>query len=236
MYYIIMNVFNRIEIKYLISKEQYYNLINLIIDNDMYLDKYKRNTIQTLYYDTSDDLLIRRSLDSPLFKEKIRIRNYGDKLSDKLYLEIKRKYKGIVYKRRIETNIKDTINFFNNKYNYSNQIGKEINQFRNHYKKLIPKMMIISEREAYYSNNSDLRITFDFDIRYRKKILSFNEKESDGMILDSDQVLLEIKTSNSYPLWLVRFLNDNKIFKTKFSKYGNAYLKEYMRKDYGTTI
>jgi len=225
-YYINMNVFNRVETKYLITKTQYNDLIELIKKNGFNIDKYKRNTIKTLYYDTENSLLIRRSIDAPPFKEKIRLRNYGEKLSDSLYLEVKRKYKGIVYKRRVETNIKDVIDFFNYKHNYDTQIGKEINNFRNHYKTLKPKIMITSEREAYYSDQTDLRITFDFNIRYNNKVLSFNENKYDGLILNDDQVLLEIKSIGSYPLWIVRYLNNNKIFKTKYSKYGNAYIKE----------
>jgi len=221
-----MNVFNRVEIKYLISKTEYFKLISLINNYGFSLDKYKRSTIQTIYYDTSNNLLINKSLEKPIFKEKIRLRNYGETLGDNVYLEIKRKLDGIVYKRRIKTNIDDVKKFFINKFDFNTQIGKELNSFRDIYKDLKPNYLIISEREAYFSLTSDIRFTFDFDIRYRNKNLNFNDFKYGIPILNENEVLMEIKSLNSYPLWLTEFLSKNNIYKTNFSKYGNAYKNE----------
>ena len=41
--------------------------------------------------------------------------------------------------------------------------------------------------------------------------------------------MLEVKVANAMPMWLVRFLNDNHIYRTSFSKYAKAYEQLYMR-------
>lgn len=35
---------------------------------------------------------------------------------------------------------------------------------------------------------------------------------------------MEIKTGTAIPLWMTNILSENKIYKTSFSKYGNAYV------------
>ena len=46
--------------------------------------------------------LIRASLEKPAYKEKLRLRSYGvTEPGGEVFLELKKKYKGIVYKRRI---------------------------------------------------------------------------------------------------------------------------------------
>ena len=220
-----MNVFERYETKYLISKDKIFLIKKFLNDNNVFIDKYGLSTIQSLYFDTSNDLLALRSLEHPLYKEKLRLRCYGKAdNSSKLFLEIKKKSLGIVYKRRIETNIRECNDFINYYLDYEGQIGSEINYFRNYYKSLRPKILLLYEREAFIDLNSDLRITFDYDIRYRDYDLELSSNLN-GKKLVNDYVLMEIKTSYAYPLWLARFLSDNKIFKVSFSKYGYAYIE-----------
>lgn len=71
----------------------------------MTLDPYnidrKPYTITNLYYDTPDDYLIRAPLSDPVYKEKLRLRAYGvPEKNSKVFLEIKKKYDGLVNKRR----------------------------------------------------------------------------------------------------------------------------------------
>ena len=70
------NVFERVEIKYVLDALQTEALVKGIQDH-MKLDKYGRSLIQSIYYDTPNYELIRRSLEKPLFKEKMRLRSYG---------------------------------------------------------------------------------------------------------------------------------------------------------------
>lgn len=210
-----ITVFKRYELKYILSSDQYDSLLNTIKDN-MRADEHGRNSIQSLYYDTDDYLLIRRSIEKPEYKEKLRLRSYGLANEDSLvYLELKKKYESVVYKRRIESRLKD-LGIKNN-----SQIENEIDYFKRFYKNLNPKMLLIYDREAYFKD--DLRVTFDHNIRYRENDLSLTSSLEGNPVLKDNRVLLEIKTGTSIPLWLVRMLDKEHLYKTSFSKYGEAY-------------
>ena len=217
------DIFERKEIKYLLSANQY-NLIINKIKCHMTPDKYGRSTIQSLYYDTDNELLVRRSIDKPNYKEKLRLRSYGLASKDsKVYLEIKKKYDGIVYKRRIELTEPLANNFINNKLNLNTQIGNELNYFRDYYKTLKPNTLLIYDREAYFQG--DLRLTFDHNIKYRKYDLSLDKGFYGIDLIDKDQVLMEIKVNMAMPFWLIDILEEAKAYKTSFSKYGLSYIK-----------
>lgn len=219
------SIFERYEIKYLLTKKQYNEVlryINLYLDDDKYGD----STIQSIYFDTDSNFLIRSSIDKSYYKEKLRLRSYGIADENKeVFLEIKKKYNHKVYKRRINIKEKDAFIFLN-KYNpdCDNQIAKEISYMKYYYKDLKPKMLLIYDRKAFYKE--DLRVTFDTNIRYRIDDLSLSKGLYGNKVLDDDFVLMEIKTSSSIPLWLVKVLSENKIYKTSFSKYKEAYKKE----------
>ncbi len=211
-------VFKRYELKYLLTLTQYYNVLKEAKDN-LIMDRHGESTIQSLYYDTDDFRLIRRSLEKPEYKEKLRLRSYGlANENDTIFMELKRKCSGVVYKRRIEISsnaIKD--NDLGN-----NQISKEIVYFMNFYKNLRPKMLLLYDRIAYFGEG-DLRITFDRNIRYRTDRLSLSAGLDGTPIFDNEKILMEIKTGTSIPLWLVQILSKEQITKTSFSKYGEAY-------------
>ncbi len=217
--------FKRYEVKLLLSPTQYEKIKDELFDK-IYEDEYGMTTIQSLYYDTPSNLLVRRSLEKPIFKEKLRLRSYGLAKDDyKLYLEIKRKYEGIVYKRRISLNKKDAENYFSNTIPNS-QISKEILTLNKQYEGLAPKMLIIYDRVAYKDETGDLRITMDRNIRYRTSNLDLSYSLDGECIIPEGYVLMEIKVPGAYPLWLSRLLSENKIFKVSFSKYGTAYKLE----------
>ena len=98
------SIFKRHELKYLVSAEQR-EFIESEFERYMIPDEHGESTICNIYYDTHDFRLIRRSLEKPVYKEKLRLRSYGTASKDeKVFLELKKKYKGIVYKRRISLN------------------------------------------------------------------------------------------------------------------------------------
>ena len=224
-------VFERYEYKYIITKEQYYQ-INKLLEGKLVEDEYGRTTIQSLYCDTDNYLLIRRSIEKPMYKEKIRLRGYGEVNSDsKVFLEIKKKSDGIVYKRRVRLKEKEAVDFFYSDTPLDNgQIGNEINYFKQYYGSLRPAMLLIYDREALYDLNSDLRITFDTNVRYRDYDLSLEKGFYGEKLVDDNTVLMEIKTAFAIPFYLARFLSENNIFKTPFSKYGTAYKKLFKEK------
>ena len=110
-----IEVFNRYEHKYIVDKATFEKIIK-ILDQHMEIDSHNRNytpyTISNIYYDTSDDYLIRTSLSKPDYKEKLRLRSYGvpDRES-KVFLEIKKKFNGIVNKRRTKLKLNEAYDF-----------------------------------------------------------------------------------------------------------------------------
>ena len=94
-------VFERVERKFLLTPSQYEGMMR-VLPEYMQADQYGESTILSLYLDTADSLLIRRSLEKPVYKEKLRLRSYGvPGDGDNVFLEVKKKVQGVVYKRRI---------------------------------------------------------------------------------------------------------------------------------------
>lgn len=220
-----ITTFKRSELKYMITTEQRDKLIKLF-QVHMIPDEYGKYSLFNIYFDTSDYLLIRRSLEKPIYKEKLRARSYGQLASgDKIYLELKKKYKSIVYKRRISIDGECMMKYFSNQGALpDSQISKEIDYFKNMYHDIAPRVFIGYDRIAYFGKErKDLRITFDDNILWRDTNLNLYDEKYGTNILESGKVLMEIKANGSMPLWLINFLTQEKIYKTSFSKYGMAY-------------
>ncbi len=219
-------IFKRYEIKYKISVEEK-RLVLAAIAPYMRLDKYGRTTIRNLYFDTNSYRLIRRSLERPVYKEKLRLRSYEQVSTDqKVFLELKKKYESVVYKRRAYISEKDALQAFaeGTSLRIPTQIGREINYFKDYYQDLTPKVFLSYEREAYYAlDGSDFRITFDENILYRQDNLSLSVAAYGTPVMERGYSLMEIKTAGAIPLWLTKILTELKIFKSSFSKYGRAY-------------
>lgn len=220
-------VFERYELKYILSKEQYEQVKKDLL-NHMHVDKYGISTIQSVYFDTPSSIIIRNSLEKPKFKEKLRLRSYGlanDKSS--CYLEIKRKVNGLVYKRRIPILEKDAKDFIDYKgILQDTQIARELTYFRNYYKDLIPAMLIIYERESFFKEKSEVRVTFDFNPRYRTQNVNLHTSLEGEPIADKNTVFMEIKVLHNMPLWLTNIITKNQIQRGSISKYGKAYTLE----------
>ena len=219
--------FKRIEKKYRISKQEKEALLSLCNDS-LVPDSHGKSTICSLYLDTPDHLIIRNSIDAKVYKEKLRIRSYGTpKPDDKIFFEIKKKFEGVVYKRRVSMPLFQAYDYIENGIKpEESQIMSEIDYAMQFYNQPKPSMLIAYEREAYFSKeNPDLRITFDSAVRYRENDL-FLEKGNEGTrILDDDEFILEIKTGGAMPLWLSHVLDELTILPSSFSKYGTAYLE-----------
>lgn len=218
-------VFERIEKKYLLTREKY-NLLLEAIEPYMTADSYGKHTIGNIYYDTDTYELISRSIEKPKYKEKFRVRSYGvPKPEDKVFLEIKKKYDGIVYKRRVAMTLAEAEDYLERgiRPNKEGQILKEIDYFISYYKPKA-KLYLAYDRVAYFGNeNKEVRITFDHNIRSREYNMSLGEGDYGTPLLDEYHYLMEIKVPGAMPLWLSRILADLEIYPASFSKYGNIY-------------
>ncbi len=225
-------VFERYELKYILTYKEYESFKEKLL-NYMKVDKYGISTIQSVYYDTPTYLLVRNSIDKPDFKEKIRLRSYGIASEDSpCFLEIKRKALGLVYKRRIPIKEKIARDFMNYKGEFSDsQISRELTYFRNHYKDLVPKFLIIYERESFYKDNSEVRVTFDFNPRYRTTNLDLHTSLEGTPLMNDDYVFMEIKVLNNMPLWLTDIITKEHVKKGSISKVGEAYKREKEKKN-----
>ncbi|MCI9078526.1 MAG: polyphosphate polymerase domain-containing protein [Lachnospiraceae bacterium] len=218
--------FKRYELKYLLTAKQKEQLLE-VMKPYMELDQYGHSTIRNIYYDTDTFRLIRRSLEKPVYKEKLRVRSYvkANSKSD-VFVELKKKYKSVVYKRRIALPEQQAACWLGGQKPcpLENQISREIDYFFAFYETLHPAVFLSYGREAFYSlEGGDFRITFDENILYRENDLSLESEVYGTPILDKNQILMELKTSGGIPLWMSHFLNQQNIRKTSFSKYGTAY-------------
>lgn len=228
-----IEVFNRYEHKYLMDKKTYEKVIS-VMDKHMELDKYNKNhefyTIANIYYDTMDNHLIRNSLSKPVYKEKLRLRAYGvPDMSTKVFLEIKKKYNGIVNKRRTTLKLNEAYKFVSSgkkpgEKDYMNkQVLNEIAYFLKIYD-LEPKLYLAYDRLAYFEKgNPDLRISFDHNIRSRRYDVHLEDGDYGEALLDDNLYLMEIKTAKAKPMWLTHMLTDLNIKRNSFSKYGTEF-------------
>lgn len=219
-------VFQRKEIKYLLSNEQYQGILEFL-QTIAKVDAYGLSRINNIYYDTPDYRLIRQSLEKPLYKEKLRLRTYGNTTDDtNAFIEIKKKYDGIVYKRRITGKYKAMHDYLTDENGRieDSQIAREIEAFREYYKDLQPAMSICYDRTAMAGiTDKDFRVTFDSHIEWNASCRDLRELESGRPLLQEGQYLMELKVANAFPIELSRKLSELQIFPASFSKYGAGY-------------
>ena len=220
------SIFQRHELKFLVSDAQRAALEAIFADT-MTPDPYGESTICNVYYDTPDFRLIRASLEKPVYKEKLRLRSYGPARPDsQVFLELKKKYDGIVYKRRITLTAQAAEDYFekNTPLPADSQIGREIDYFRAFYRELRPALYLSYDRCAFFSAVSrDLRVTFDKHIAWRRGGMRLTAPAGGREVLAPGYSLMEIKAAAAIPFWLAEALSRNHIRQTSFSKYGEAY-------------
>lgn len=223
-------IFKRVEKKYKLTPKQHDELLERISE---YIepDLFPHSQISNIYYDTVDDDLIRISIDKPVYKEKLRLRTYGTpSLDGEAFLELKKKYKGVVYKRRLMMPLGEAEKFLNEGIlptaDNNKQIVKEIDYCLKLHK-LVPKMFIYYDRDSFKAKEDEnIRITFDTNIQGRRDNLQL-EKNLPGEPLSEEPFwIMEVKVPYAYPEWLIRNLNEMKIYPSPFSKYGSLYKKE----------
>lgn len=217
--------FKRVEKKYRITAQEKEALLETV---GFFLtpDSHGKSTICSLYLDTKEHLLIRNSIDAGAYKEKLRVRSYGTPDEEsRVFLEIKKKCLGVVYKRRVAMPLRDARKYIDWGIKpVSCQIMEEIDYAMQFYGNPGPSMLVAYEREAFYVKGyPNVRLTFDSAVRYRQDRLLLELGTDGKQILPDGQYLLEIKTDGAMPVWLSRELSRLQILPASFSKYGTAY-------------
>ncbi|MCR5640702.1 MAG: polyphosphate polymerase domain-containing protein [Lachnospiraceae bacterium] len=234
--------FARIETKYMLSRQQYDRLMKQLEDY-VEPDEYGDTRIYNIYYDTPNYRLIRESIEKPTYKEKLRLRTYlvPDSESNS-FVEIKKKYKGVVYKRRIGMpygmakahldtgkHFEDADEERTTQSFVDAQIGSEIDSFTDYYDALVPKMVISYDRLAFRGKEDpDFRVTFDTHITWRCDHLDLQEGGYGEELLEEGNRLMEIKCGGAIPKEVAAILSKEEIYQTSYSKYGSAY-REYVK-------
>jgi len=233
-------VFKRYEIKYMVTAEQKEKILRAM-EQYMEPDRFGRSTIRNLYFDTDDFVLARHSIAKPDYKEKLRIRSYTKADANSMvFVELKRKYDGVVYKRRIGLPDKDAMKWMAGVRNRdiedelekgSSQVASEIEYFTGLYSGLRPVIYLSYDREAYRmkagagtaDGGAEFRVTFDSNILCRESELTLASDAYGTPLLEDGMYLMELKCPGAIPLWMTKVLSEEHIYKTSFSKYGTAY-------------
>ena len=218
--------FARVEKKYLLSLSQAAAIEEGLMRRGFSRSDFGSPKVQSLYYDTEDYDLIRVSLERPDYKEKLRLRGYGEPGTiTRSFVEIKKKYRGVVYKRRTAMDLSAAMESLALRQlpEEAGQVGREILWMLGRYD-LKPAAVIAYDRDAWFSRGEPgVRITFDRNLTFRDWALDLNAKAGGIPLLTPNQRLMEIKTNGIYPLWLVALLRETQTQRTHFSKYGLAY-------------
>lgn len=217
--------FMRHELKFLLPRAAKERFLACLTPH-MRPDAFGKTTIRSLYYDTESYRLIRHSIERPIFKEKLRLRSYETVTPDgTVFAELKRKYNGVVYKRRLPLPEATATAWLAGgpPPDGGDPVTEEIAYFLSFYGRLYPRVFLSYEREAYFSEEGDFRVTLDENILARTTDLSLTAPPYGEGLLPADCLLLELKCAGGIPLFMTRFLTKERIYKTSFSKYGTAY-------------
>lgn len=233
--------FKRYEKKYLITREKLEQILPSLLEY-MELDPFCLNgneyRIYSIYYDTDNHDVIRQNSSGPVYKEKMRIRSYYDvhEPDDKIFMEIKKKSEGQGNKRRIKIKLKELEPFVNDgvmpktKNYLSAQVAKELKYYLDK-NKVHPALYVQYDRLALFGKeDKNFRMTFDRNVRTRRKNFVFGESDEDELLLPNGEYIMEIKILGAMPLWLTRILSENGLFSRGFSKYGVRYKRDAAEK------
>lgn len=222
--------FTRYELKYLIDWDTYQQIAQELLPYMAYDAKGKDEghySIVTLYFESPDYKIYYETVNKLRFRQKLRLRVYNDvTVEDQAFFEIKQKYRRVVNKRRTMIRLKDAYQFIEHAdtpladLNVSNmQIMREIASFKAHYE-LAPKLVVSYDRQAFQGlYQDDLRVTFDYNLRCRNDDLWIENGGHGQHFVDEDKVIMEVKMSQSVPLWLSRLLSEYQVAKNSVSKY-----------------
>jgi hypothetical protein len=241
----------RYEQKYLLNEKQYRSVTELL-NGRFTADVYGKSVIYSVYYDTDDYRIIRKAFTpGTAYREKLRLRSYGEpqRPDDTVYVELKKKFQGMTYKRRFAVpfgslgggtgdapplpSLPAASSEGSSTAANSSSLYGEFAWFYQRYA-LSPKFFIVYDRLALQdSTNPFIRITFDTNIRCRRGgFFESTQRCSEtprcsewASLTDENQYLMEMKTVTAVPLYVSRFLSSSHIFPVSYSKLKTAYRK-----------
>jgi SPX domain protein involved in polyphosphate accumulation len=219
------SIFKRYEEKYLVSREQGKEL-QKVLSRHMEPDSHGDYLVQNLYYDDGNWSVVRASVEKPLFKEKLRLRCYGmPGRESQVFLELKKKYQGVVYKRRIAIPFSELSRRSMREIiaGETSQIAKELEYYMR--TNDVSERVHLAYHRTAFSGIEDigLRVTFDTEIHFRLDNLCYSMPDEGFDILGQNKILIEVKTLGGMPLWLAKALSANGVYPMAFSKYGTCY-------------
>ena len=223
-------VFKRYEKKYILNGSQYRAFIEKT-SHRLVQDKYGKHTICNIYFDTDNYALVRKSIEKPAYKEKLRLRSYGIPSSaSHVFVEIKKKFDGIVYKRRVEMTLEEAYRYiYKRETENDSQILNEIDYFLDFHKP-DPKVYLAYDRIAMFDKeNPCVRVTFDTNIRWRDAEIELENGAWGDTMLDNDTYIMEIKIPDAMPMWICDVLDELKIYPQSYSKYGTCYREHLLQ-------
>jgi SPX domain protein involved in polyphosphate accumulation len=215
--------FQRHEQKYLLNRFRYREFMK-VLDEFAVDDEYELETIYSVYFDNPHFGITGNLLRKSPYKEKLRLRSYGiPRPGDTVYLELKKKYKGVSYKKRVPlpfTTIQDCFDF---QPGTDKRVADEIRWMLGYYEPS-PRLLISYDRRALRCpENETLRITLDTNIRWRSTDIDFSKGPYGKPLLNEDEYIMELKVDGAIPLFLTSHLTRLNIFPVSFSKYRSAY-------------
>ena len=223
----IISSFRRYEVKYFLTEQQRSALLPEL-EQYFRVDEYGLHTISNLYYDTDHYDITRESIDRPVYKEKLRVRAYGvpQKDTGQVFVELKKKYDHVVYKRRIALPVGEAQKFLEGgpiPEGVDPQIAREIQYFMECHQPR-PRVYLSYQRIAMAGiENPELRITMDQNLLWRTEDLDLCLGSYGQHILPENMTLMEIKVPGTMPLWLAQLLSRHQIYRSSFSKIGTCY-------------
>lgn len=219
----------RKELKYVMSEANYLRIQGML-DALLQPDQYGTNgnyMVRSQYYDSITDADLKDNLDGVLEKRKIRVRIYSaDALRAKLEYKCKSGSDGIKYS--IELAREEAMMLENQQYDFL--LGRKEELAKRLYVKMTeqvysPKTIVEYFRTAYTYPVSDVRVTFDRNIRGSVNPYGIFEEEPFYIPLISPGMgVLEVKYNDFFPSSLKDLLKSIEGLAESCSKYSMARL------------
>lgn len=246
-----IEVFKRYELKYLLHWDAYIAFRERLLpymQYDTYGNADGKYNIISLYYESEEKDIYYETMNKLPFRQKLRLRVYDQAdLSSPSFIEVKQKFKNVVNKRRTVIPLNEAYSILSKPYDEqlieqvesSNpQILKEALHFKNLYE-LKPATIVSYDRQALsgvLENESDLRVTFDYNLMCRTDDLRLENGPEGMYFLDREMVILEVKVSNSVPFWLARLLSEFNFTQQGFSKFCTSIDLLEQEKQFSSTL